>query len=265
MVTGCNPPDRVPGMTIPLEHGILVAFEGIDGAGKTTQANRLNAFLTHAGLDVVMTKEPTRGQYGARIRESARTGRLDAQEELRLFMLDRREHVDTELRPWLSAGRVVIIDRYYFSTVAYQGARGLNPEELLAANEQFAPQPDLLVILDVEPKIGLERVTGRGDVADLFENAAELQRARAIFASIRKPYLVHINGSMSPDEVELAIRERLLMGPLFDRLCKRPSRPPQCEPRDCPERIKGKCAWVRLGGIDQTAPGEAGHPSTGKS
>src|SRR3954465_15806456 len=88
--------------------GLLVAFEGIDGAGKTTQARRLRALLDQQGLAVLSTKEPTGGPWGVKIRGSAREGRLSAAAELEAFLEDRREHVAKELAPALSAGTVVI-------------------------------------------------------------------------------------------------------------------------------------------------------------
>jgi dTMP kinase len=161
--------------------GLLIAFEGIDGAGKTTQAQALYALLGQRGIAALSTKEPTNGEWGQKIRRSAITGRLPIDEELHAFLEDRKEHVRDELMPALAAGKVVIVDRYYLSTVAYQGARGMDREELLRSNA-FAPVPDLLFVLDVEPRLGLGRVAQRGDVADLFEKEEELAKAREIFA-----------------------------------------------------------------------------------
>jgi dTMP kinase len=162
--------------------GVLIAFEGIDGAGKTTQAAALYAALEAAGIPAISTKEPTNGKWGTAIRRSAIVGRMPAHQELHAFIEDRKEHVQLELAPALAAGKVVIVDRYYPSNVAYQGARGMDAAELLQANA-FAPVPDLLFVLDIDPRAGLERVAARGDTADLFEKEDELVRARQIFAS----------------------------------------------------------------------------------
>lgn len=177
-----RPSEKEPAPTVA-SRGLLVAFEGIDGAGKTTQAARLHALLTGNGVDVLSTKEPTGGPWGRKIRQSATTGRLPPAEELEAFIEDRKEHVRDELLPALEAGQVVIVDRYYPSTVAYQGARGMDPAELLRQNA-FAPRPDVCVVLDVEPRLGLSRVSKRGDVADLFEREDALAAARSIFTDL---------------------------------------------------------------------------------
>lgn len=166
-----------------LRRGILVAVEGIDGAGKTTQVRNLERVLEAAGVRSLSTKEPTDGPWGKKIRESARTGRMSAKDELDAFIRDRREHVDSELLPALDQRLVMLVDRYYFSTVAYQGARGLDPQRLLEQNS-FAPAPDILIVLDIDPKLGLERIRKRGDTADLFEKEEELRRARKIFREL---------------------------------------------------------------------------------
>ena len=181
--------------------GFLLVIEGIDGAGKTTQADRIQAALSARGFTVVRTKEPTTGRWGKILRDSATTGRLSLEEEVEMFVKDRREHVETLILPELRAGRVVIVDRYYFSTAAYQGARGMDPKALIARNEEFAPEPDLLVLLDVEPKQGLERIRTRGDTANHFEVPATLLRAREIFNSIHQPYLLKLDARKSPEEL----------------------------------------------------------------
>ncbi|MHA3771715.1 dTMP kinase [Verrucomicrobiota bacterium sgz303538] len=193
-------------MSHPIPNGFLVVIEGIDGAGKSTVAQRLRAFCDEHGLPCLASREPTDGPWGRKLRESAQTGRLSLEEELELFIKDRREHVEQRIRPALAEGKVVVLDRYYFSTAAYQGARGADPEEVLAANEQFAPQPDLLLLLDADPERTLERVRSRGDVPNEFERESALKEIRRIFLSISRPYLVRINASTGADEVARQVR-----------------------------------------------------------
>lgn len=178
--------------------GFFVVIEGIDGAGKSTQAKRLGERLTARGEKVVLSREPTMGQYGKLLRESAQTGRLSIEEEIELFLKDRREHVNELILPRLREGCVVIVDRYYFSTAAYQGARGVDPQELIRRNEEFAPEPDLLVLFDLPVEDGLSRVRARGDKADHFEQVEQLRRVREIFLSIQKPYLVKVDARQEP-------------------------------------------------------------------
>ena len=190
--------------------GILIAIEGIDGAGKTTQAHflqeHLQSELQPKKIAVFRTKEPTTGRWGQILRDSALTGRLSMEEEIDTFIKDRREHVEEMINPALKEGQVVIVDRYYFSNMAYQGARGAAPEEIMARNEQFAPEPDLLVFLDIEPKVGLQRIKTRGDRANHFEKTGTLRKAREIFLSIKKPYLLKLDALESPE----LLREKIL-------------------------------------------------------
>ena len=181
-------------MTCPIPHGLLVAIEGIDGSGKTTQAQALARFCTDNRLSHVISKEPTKGKYGQMIRDSAIRGRLSVDEEIQILLQDRREHVENIITPALNEEKIVILDRYYFSTAAYQGSHGANPELILSSNESFAPQPDLLILLDIPSQIGLERIRGRGDKPNKFETPASLEDARAIFNQIDRPFKFGVDG-----------------------------------------------------------------------
>jgi dTMP kinase len=196
-----------------LPRGLLVVIEGIDGCGKSTQARLLARRLAAAGLDVVETREPTDGPHGRRVRETASTGRLSPEEELDLFVADRREHVRDTILPALGAGRIVVADRYYFSTAAYQGARGLDPDEIVRTNERFAPVPDLLVLLHAPVEACVARIEGRAGAANLFERAPDLARVQEIFDDIDRPFALRVDGTADP----LAIHERIVRA-LDDRL-----------------------------------------------
>ena len=225
-------------MSIQLPTGILIAVEGIDGAGKTTQARALRDRLQAAGLDVLLTKEPTDGPWGRKLRASAQDGRLSPAEELE------------------AACKVVIVDRYYFSSAAYQGARGMSPEAILAENEAFAPQPDLLVLLDVPAAAGVARIRARGDKENLFEHEELLQRSGEIFRAIDRPYLLVVDGLQPPEEITNQVLARLRLGPLFDRLCPKRDELEACDPPFCRFRMAGQCRWVKLGSLaSPVAPG----------
>ncbi len=193
----------------------MVVIEGVDGTGKSTLIRRLHAYFEGSGMPCVLSREPTNGVWGTRIRESARTGRLPLEEELELFLRDRKDHVEELILPALSEGKVVLLDRYFISSAAYQGARGADPEQVLRRNEEFAPAPDLVLLLDCDPEQTLQRVHARGDVADEFEKLDALRRVRQLFLAIRRPYIQVIDASAGPEQVAReAIR---LLEPLFSK------------------------------------------------
>lgn len=163
-------------------------IEGIDGSGKTTQARLLKSHLLSEGYDAVLFKEPTDGKWGRKIATLARRGRsVSAQEELSYFMNDRREDVEDNILPALRQRKVVVLDRYYFSSVAYQGARGLDPKEVEASNSAFAPSPDLVIILDIDPKLARERIERyRGEAPNHFET--RLAGVRRIFLRLARAH-----------------------------------------------------------------------------
>lgn len=193
--------------------GLFIVIEGIDGTGKSTQVRRLGEWFEAQGREVVLSREPTDGPWGRKARESGGTGRLSPEEELQLFLNDRRQHVDELIKPALAAGKVVILDRYYFSTMAYQGIRGFDPVEIRRRNEEFAPVPDLLLILDLDVDIALGRIGARGDTANEFEKRENLQCCREIFLSLTgEPFARLINASECLDDVSQQIRESLTAG-----------------------------------------------------
>ena len=200
-------------------NGRLVVFEGLDGCGKSTQLERVAARLRRAGHDPLVTREPTDGPWGRRIREMAKSGQSVApEEELRWFVEDRREHVAQELRPALAAGRLVLCDRYFVSSVAYQGARGLDWPTILVESEAEFPLPDLVLLFVIAPELGLERVRSRGGALEpVFERADFLERVAEIFSAIERPYLERIDAGGPPEDVEAracdALARRLGLAP----------------------------------------------------
>lgn len=189
------------------ESGLLIAFEGIDGTGKSTQIALLAEYLTAQGLEVLTTREPTDGSYGRKIRSLfTRRHHLTPDEELELFMKDRREHVQELISPALASDKVVLTDRYYFSTAAYQGAAGHDPAKILATNEKFAPLPDLVLLLTLTPAESVHRIKMlRGESLNDFEGEDSLTKVAAIFDSFDMDYIAKINASVSPDEVHREI------------------------------------------------------------
>jgi dTMP kinase len=187
-------------------HGLFIVIEGIDGTGKSTQANQLAEWFQSQGREVVASREPTDGPWGKKIRATAATGRLSPEDELDYFLRDRHDHVEQLIAPSLAAGKVVILDRYYFSTMAYQGSRGMDPAEIRRRNEAFAPVPDLLFILDLDVETALSRIGGRGDTANEFEKHDSLSKCREVFLGLAGEPFVHV---IPTDEKPEAVQDRL--------------------------------------------------------
>jgi dTMP kinase len=192
-------------MTAP---GVLLVLEGIDGSGKSTQAELLAGALSRRGFAVTLTREPGQGPAGQRLRRYLAGSRryLKPVVELALFIADRREHVARTIQPALDAGRVVITDRYYYSSVAYQGALGLDPGRILAANEAFAPRPRLVFILTLPAAVAvarLRRSPGRG--RQVSEDRNYLQQVAAIYGSLTGEHIHRLRATASPEAVHLQI------------------------------------------------------------
>jgi dTMP kinase len=196
-------------MPRPNAPGWLVVLEGIDGAGKSTVLRHLSDYCAAKGVSAVVSGEPTRGPWGMKLRQSMTDGRLTLEEELELFLKDRAEHVETLIRPNLAAGKVVLLDRYYFSTAAYQGARGADPTAILAQNEKFAPRPDLVILLDFDPAAGLDRIRARGDAPNTFEQLDQLKEVRRIFLSLKRDCIRRVDAANGSEEVVANCRNLL--------------------------------------------------------
>lgn len=167
-----------------LKRGVLIAIEGIDGAGKTTQSKILLEKLTERGYSAVGLHEPTEGSWGKKIKELAKNGRhkINPETESDFFYLDRIEDVEKHIIPSLQKKKIVIMDRYYFSNVAYQGARGLLPHSIEKKNEKIAPVPDVTILLDLPPEVALKRIRHKRNVTpNHFERRKYLEEVRRIF------------------------------------------------------------------------------------
>ncbi len=190
--------------SIRMLSGLLIVFEGIDGSGKSVQARLLAEDLGASGFSVTLTAEPTHGPIGMKLRTLKE--RLSPEEELELFLQDRRDHIRDVIEPGLSKGKIIICDRYVHSTVAYQGARGLDPELVWAAND-FAPKADLVFLLQVPVKECLIRIaTNRGDNFTAFEKQSSLQKVVGIYEQMNFSGLIRINGCREIQVIRQEIR-----------------------------------------------------------
>ncbi|WP_446007876.1 dTMP kinase [Candidatus Electrothrix sp.] len=194
--------------------GMLIAFEGIDGTGKSTQVQLLAHFLEEQGFPVVTTYEPTDSEYGRRIRELYKDrSSCTPEEELNLFIEDRRLHVHEFIKPELAAGKIILTDRYYYSTAAYQGAAGMDTGEIFARNS-FAPRPSLVLLLTMDPEVSIARIReGRGEELNDFEQLDQLRKVADHFAAFSDPCIARINAAQSPEQVHKdicrTVQERL--------------------------------------------------------
>jgi dTMP kinase len=176
-------------------NGIFITFEGIDGSGKSTQARMLADALRNEGHDVVLTREPGGSPGAEEIRALVLEGdpdRWSAETEVLLFTAARRDHLERTIEPALKAGRMVICDRFADSTRMYQGLsrgdlRGLVDQlhDLMIGRE-----PDLTILIDMDPDIGLQRAIGRKGHEERFEDfGPELQhRMRAGFLALAEEF-----------------------------------------------------------------------------
>ncbi len=193
--------------------GLLISFEGVDGSGKSTQLARLAERLRVAGVEPLLVREPGGTAVGERLRElvlDPATGDIDPATEALIYAASRAEVVATVLEPALAAGRVVLVDRYVDSSLAYQGAgRGLGIDRVLEANllATRGRLPHLTVLVQLDPAAARERLAATGAGEDRLEQAGS-----EFFARVHEAYdqlaerfadrIAHIDGSGSPEEVE---------------------------------------------------------------
>jgi len=187
--------------------GHLIALEGIDGTGKSTQVAMLAEVLRGYGLEVVVTREPTDGVYGQRIRQLYQDrDSVSRQEELDLFLADRRDHVTRLIGPGLAQGKVIVTDRYYFSTAAYQGVVGFDPEAIIRQNEAFAPVPDLVILLELSPEQAINRIQQyRQERLNHFEQEEGLRQVAKVFSGLQRDFIRRVDGSQGIAEVHARI------------------------------------------------------------
>ncbi len=196
--------------------GLLIAFEGIDGTGKTTLALMLKERLEALGHSVVMFKEPTNEtEAGKKIRSSYVEGRASLDIELQWFIEDREWNVTTRILPALAENKIVFLDRYFFSTACYQGVRKNNDWfSILELNRKKFPEPDLTIIFDLDVQLAIKRIMKDRSNANTFEGMQNLRDVRALFLEIFQldtigNYLL-INAEKSIEEIFELLYAKLL-------------------------------------------------------
>ena len=180
---------------------MLINLEGIDGCGKSTQSKFLMGKFEENNEKAIILKEPTNGKYGKKLWEML-SGKREATTEqiLDLFVMDRKEHVNDKINPALKKGKIVLMDRYYYSTMAYQAAAGIDVNRIRKDNE-FAPKPDIVLIFDLPVDLAMKRVIGHS-VADVFEKEEHLEKVREAYLNLKDDPLVRIiDSTRTPEEI----------------------------------------------------------------
>ncbi|NKX56310.1 dTMP kinase [Arthrobacter mobilis] len=210
-------PGVAPGLT---SRGVFIAFEGGDGAGKSTQVAAVQRLLQAAGRTVLRTREPGGTPVGEKLRALVLEhghGSIDARTEALIFAASRAAHVDQVIRPALERGEIVLCDRYMDSSIAYQGAgRGLGLEAVRDLNLWATGllRPDVTVLLDVEPGLGRERRLAGDAGEDRLESESDAFHARIrsafreLAAADPEHYLV-LDAGGGREELTAAIMDRI--------------------------------------------------------
>ena len=181
-----------------MKNGIFIVVDGIDGSGKSELVKMLHNYLysKHKKFRILTTREPTHGKYGSKIREMLRKEKdpkASSKKLAELFIKDREMHLKNTIMPFLkSSGKrelnIVLCDRYYYSTIAFQGAQGMDMKLLLNKNKIFV-KPDIALVLDTEPSIALKRIALRQK--EKFEKLDFMKRIRENF--LKLPNLMNDN------------------------------------------------------------------------
>jgi len=186
---------------------LFIVIDGTDGVGKSTQSKMLANYMReeykHA---VVELSEPTdESDAGKAIREAINAGRrFEPIVEAAFFVEDRCYDVNRRILPSLEDGKTVVLDRYYYSTIAYQSALGIPKEELYEMHQHFIVEPDLVFILHCDVDIALERVNNRGE-QDIMEHREYQERVETVFREFQSDHIFHIDASKSAEDVHAKI------------------------------------------------------------
>ncbi len=205
-----------------MKSGLLIAVEGIDGAGKSTQIPVMAQFFESLGRVVCTTFEPTKGRYGMEIRHA--TERLLPAKERQLFVDDRKDHLKNCILPALERGEVVITDRYFYSSIAYQGTRrdafdhdpsedelAQLQDEIGRENRAFAPEADILVCFRLSVDEAFKRICAGRETLEPFETRQTLTDVAQAFERVMQshPRVIAVDASQSVDAVSAQILSEL--------------------------------------------------------
>jgi dTMP kinase len=188
----------------------FIVFEGIDGSGKSTLSKNIFHILQNRNIDLDLFREPTSFETGIELRKFLQNKiQLSPEEQMKLFIADRKESVNRNILPGLQNKKFVLLDRYYFSTAAYQASSLNSPMEILQRNlvENF-PKPNLIFFLDIDPELATKRIHTNRDEIDVFENLEKLITIRENYLSILPKDTIFLDASLSPEELtDIAIKK----------------------------------------------------------
>lgn len=194
--------------------GKFIVVEGLDGSGKSRQIELLVNFLKSKGKDVILTKEPTEdSKAGQKIKRILRKEEaLEPLELQKLFVEDRKEHLEKKVIPALEEGKFVVSSRYFFSTIAYGGAEGLDVNMLCGMNKDFL-LPDLTIIVEVLPENCIKRIEDRGEPKEFFEEIRKLEKVSSIYRKFKDMFsnIAVVNGEALVEDVFEVIKEAVLL------------------------------------------------------
>lgn len=183
----------------------FIVIEGIDGSGKTTLCKTVYNNRVKQNDRIRTFSEPTNFETGVQLRNFL-SGKIELppEDELELFIEDRKESVKRNINPCLESGIDVLLDRYYYSTAAYQANEHRTPREILDRNlkENF-PVPDYLFFIEIDPRIALERISSRSENLDRFETLDKLETIYKNYQEILPPNTIRLKGEKSPEELAL--------------------------------------------------------------
>ncbi|TGL72252.1 dTMP kinase [Leptospira jelokensis] len=178
-------------------------FEGIDGSGKTTVSKKVSEILNSKSIPTEWHREPTESVHGKKIREFLQGKiKLNQDEQLKLFLLDREVSVNETILPTLKNGNSIVQDRYYFSTAAYQGKDEEHAADILYMNEDKGfPEPNRVYFLDLSPEEALERRNSRGGNKEAFDDEGEQTRIYQNYLAILPDSTIFVDATADLDEV----------------------------------------------------------------
>ncbi len=199
--------------------GLFITFEGIDGSGKSTQTKLLAARLQDEGFDIILTREPGGSEGAEEIRDlvlQGATDRWSAETEILLFTAARRDHIERTILPALAQGKIVICDRFADSTRMYQGISRRNLRAFVdQLHHLIIPyDPDITILIDMDPEIGLKRAKARATSEERFENfGLDLQkRMRSGFLELAREFdtrIAVVDGNRDIPELAETIYQRV--------------------------------------------------------